>query len=364
MRRRSAQGVAILAVAAGTSGFALAACSLGGGISQAPPPVIAPPPSPGPPAAGPPPPGPACGNGKRLRVHFYDVGQALAALVDLPDGRHVLVDTGDSPARSGCGEVCATKHNALLAKLRADLYGAPIDLLWITHQHSDHIGGAPEVLAAFKVGAYVDNGKDERKAEVRLAHRAAEQHGARVGTVDPAHAEAPLEATSELRITPVVPATWPPSCAHDANACSILLRIDYCASSVLFTGDAEHDEESRLTTLAPVTLLQVGHHGSDTSTTPAFLSRAKPRYAVISAGRPDEGLNADYCHPRALVVERLTRVLGGPGRQTLRAFDGTRCAGAQPSEWRDAATSDRMWTTARDGDVVVSTGGDGVFVRD
>lgn len=341
---------------------ALGACSSRAGISPAPPPVIVPP---SPPPPSPPPPSPTCGDGgQRLRVHFYDVGQALAALVDLPDGRHVLVDTGDSPVRSGCGDVCATKHAALLDKLRADLHGAPIDLLWVTHQHSDHIGGAPEVLAAFKVGTYADNGKDEHKAEVRLAHRAALEHGARIAIVDPAHAEAPLAGSSGVRVTPVVPPGWPPSCAHDPNACSILLRVDYCASSVLFTGDAEHDEEAHLGALAPVTLLQIGHHGSETSTTPAFLSRAKPRYAVISAGRPDEGLNADYCHPRALIVERLTKLLGGPGRQTLRAFDGNRCAGSKPSEWIDAPASDRLWATERDGDVVLSTAGDGVFVRD
>jgi competence protein ComEC len=53
----------------------------------------------------------------------------------------------------------------LLDKLRTDLHGAPIDLLWITHKHSDHIGGAPEVLSTFTVGAYVDNGRDARKSE-------------------------------------------------------------------------------------------------------------------------------------------------------------------------------------------------------
>ncbi len=342
-----------------------AACT-SAGIGTAPPPVVVPPPSTPPPPTEPPP-GPSCGaSGQRLRVHFYDVGQALAALVDLPDGRHVLVDTGDSPARSGCGDVCANKHKDLLDKLRADLHGAPLDLLWITHQHSDHIGGAPEVMGAFKVAVYADNGKDERKAEVRRAHLAAGTHGARKVVVDPDHPESPLPtpAAGDVRVTPVVPASWPPSCAHDANACSILLRVDYCRSSVLFTGDAEHDEEARLGALAPATLLQVGHHGSETSTTPGFLSRVRPRYAVISAGRPDEGLNADYCHPRAIVVERLTKILGGPGAKTLRAFDGARCARATPADWVDARSSDNLWATARDGDVVVSTSGDGVFVRE
>ena len=348
-----------------TLALLVAACSGGGAVAPPPSPVVPPPPTVVPPSPPPPAPGPACGaSGQRLRVHFYDVGQALSALVDLPDGRHVLVDTGDSPARSGCGDVCATKHRGLVERLRADLHGAPIDLVWITHQHSDHIGGAPEILGAFKVGAYVDNGRDERKAEVKNAHRAAEAHGTAMKQADPEHITPPLAATPEVRITPVVPAAWPSSCPHDANACSILLRIDYCASSVLFTGDAEHDEEAHLTALAPVTLLQVGHHGSDTSTTPGFLSRAKPRYAVISAGRQDEGLNADYCHPRALVVDRLTKVLGGPGQKTLRAFDGVRCANARPAEWMDSPASDRLWATSRDGDVVLSTAGDGVFTRD
>src|SRR6202158_6220244 len=81
-----------------------------------------------------------CGAGRRMSVHFYDVGQGLAALVDLPDGRHVLVDTGDNPHREQCDD-CATKHEHLIEKLRSDLAGAPIDLVWITHQHSDHIGG-------------------------------------------------------------------------------------------------------------------------------------------------------------------------------------------------------------------------------
>lgn len=308
--------------------------------------------------------GPACGAGRKLRVHFYDVGQALAALVDLPDGRHVLVDAGDSPQRPGCGDVCATKHQALLDKLRADLGDAPIDLLWITHPHSDHVGGAPGVLSTFKTGAYVDNGRDARKAEVRRAHREAESHGTTVSVADPANLAPPLAAAPGVALTAIAPAAWPPACTHDANACSILLRVDFCASSVLFTGDAEADEEARLGALAPATLLQVGHHGSDTSSTPGLLAKVRPRYAVISAGRQDEGPNAEYCHPRALVVGRLTRLLGGPGGKTLRAFDGARCARAQPGEWIDVPASDRLWATERDGDVVLTTSGDGVFTRE
>ena len=297
-----------------------------------------------------------------MSVHFYDVGQALAALVDLPDGRHVLVDTGDNPHRERCDD-CAQKHEHLIERLRSDLAGTPIDLVWITHQHSDHLGGAADVLGAFKVGEYVDNGRDPEKAEVRRVHEAADMRGTARRVVNPEHLDVPIANSPDVRLTAIVPPTWPGSCAHDENECSIALRIDFCLSSILFTGDAEHEEEGKLDPQGPVTLLQVGHHGSETSTSPVFLAKVRPTYAIISAGKPDEGMNHDYCHPRAIIVKRLTNALGGPGSGSVRAFDGERCDGAHPSDWIDIPANDHLWTTERDGDVVLTTTGDGAFVR-
>lgn len=308
-------------------------------------------------------PTPTCAGAQLLRAHFYDVGQGLAVLLDLPDGHHVMVDTGDSATRSGCGDVCAVAERHVLDRLRADLAGAPIDVLWITHPHSDHVGAAADVLGSFAVGLFVDNGRDPHKAEVVRAHRAAREHGVPVRAVDPEHPEWPGPAFAGVTLRPLLPPRWPHACAHDENECSIALRVDFCASSILLTGDAEHAEEVELQGLGPVTLLQVGHHGSATSTSPAFLTRTHPKYAVISVGKPGEGLNAGYCLPRALVVQRLTRVLGGAGVGTLPAFDGDRCEGSAPSDWTAVPTSDRLWATDCDGDVVLTTRGDGVFER-
>ncbi len=304
------------------------------------------------------------GEAPRMRVNVYDVGQGLAALVELPDGRHVLVDTGDSPRRADCGEACAGANQHLLTRLRADLRGAPIDLLWVTHPHSDHIGGVPAVLDAFPVVTYADNGRDPDKAEVRRAHRAAEEHGVAIRVIDPEHSGSPLSNAAGVTITPVLPLRWPASCAHDANPCSIALRIDYGSSSVLFAGDADHTEEATLDPRGPVTLLQVGHHGSDTSTTPAFLAKVKPKYAVISAGKPGEGLNREFCHPRALIVQRLTKVMGGGATKTILAFDGLRCDRARSSDWIAVPASENLWITARDGDVALTTTGDGKFSQE
>jgi competence protein ComEC len=302
-----------------------------------------------------------------MRVRFYDAGQALAVLVTLPDGRRLLVDTGENPRRP-CAE-CRAWHERVMTGLRKDVGPRGLDLVWITHQHSDHVGGAKAVLGAFSVGVYVDNGRDlEKTAGVRDARAAAAASSTKLRVVDPDHPEAPMAGGAGVTITPIVPAAWPAECTNaepDPNACSIALRIDYCRSSVLFTGDAPKAEEDLLDTRGEVTLLQVGHHGSKTSTGEAFLAKVRPKYAVISAAKPGEGTN-DHCHPRSLVVENLTKAMGGPGTHTVRAFDGAvRCKPGepQPEHRLDLPASDRLWVTARDGDVTLVTTGDGVFTR-
>lgn len=153
--------------------------------SSPPRPATAATPSPTAPQAGtvppnrapPPATAPATCGGPPLRVAFYAVGQGLAALITLPDDRHILVDTGESPTRPGCGKPCKLWHQHLMAGLAHDLGDAPIDLLWITHPHSDHIGGAVDVLATFPVATYVDNGRDLTGATVRRTRDAAAAHG-------------------------------------------------------------------------------------------------------------------------------------------------------------------------------------------
>jgi competence protein ComEC len=233
----------------------------------------------------------------------------------------------------------------------------------MTHQTSDDLGGAPGVLSTFKVGTYVDNGRDLEEAEVRKARAVAQQRGVAVRVVDPDHRSSPIADSADVKFHAVLPAVWPLACAHNPDECSIGLRIDFCASSILFMGDAEHEEDAVLDPGGPVTLLQVAHHGSETTTTLDFLAQAKPRYAVISAGKPGDGPNRGLCNPRARLVERLTEALGGPGASSLTAFPGGRCEHAKDASWVSVPASDRLWATERDGDVVLATSGDGAFTR-
>lgn len=303
-----------------------------------------------------------CG-GAKLRVRFYDVAQGLAALVDLPDGRRVLVDAGDAPTRAKCDDVCSRAHEHLMTSLARDVGAAPIDLLWITHPHSDHMGGASDVIDAMTVRALAENGLDADKSEMQHLHRAAARRNVPVHVVAAGATSTPLADSPGLRLRAITPPEWSPHCKGDANACSIALRIDYCASSILFTGDADKPEEARLDPGA-ATLLQVGHHGSETSSTPGFLMRVQPRYAVVSSGKPDEGLNRGYCHPRASSLEALSAALGGARSKTLRAYSAHKCESPSATGWIDAQVSDRLFSTARDGDVVLATTGDGTFARE
>ena len=91
--------------------------------------------------------------------------------------------------------------------------------------------------------------------------------------------------------------------ASDVNDTSIVLRIDYGQTSFLFTGDAERAAEQALLNSGAnlgATVLKVGHHGSDTSTTYPFLREIMPTYAVVSVGKGNV-----YGHPTADTLSRL-----------------------------------------------------------
>jgi competence protein ComEC len=298
-----------------------------------------------------------CTSRALLRVHFYDVGQASAALVELPDGRTILVDAGGD-------------RTALAPKLERDLRGRPISLAWITHPHDDHLNQFKAVLRHARVEVYADNGfdggapsrSDSRGLGVRMRAEAVAK-GARVVTIGPDRRDAPIPGSgAALRFTPVVPTSWTPACAKGhSNNCSIGLRIDYCDSSVLFMGDAEAAEEKFLRGLGPVGLLGLPHHGSKTSSTASFLAATRPRYVVISVG--DTGNS--HCHPSARTIERVGRALGGSSTSTVPAsVDSRPGQHATACVWTRTARSDRLWLTSVDGDVVLATRGDGVFVRE
>jgi competence protein ComEC len=236
-----------------------------------------------------------------LRATFVDVGQGDAALVDLPDGRLMLIDAGGNPG----GGVDPGK--AALLPLLSARRRASIDIAVLTHPHPDHYGGLHALLATVPVAELWDSGQAGAEAELNAAAAEAAQliataraRGARVRT--PAELCGHKQRAGGARIELLWPCPRFQS-THDANDNSLVLRIDFGRRSLLFAGDAEQHAESELIARGArlrADVLKVGHHGSRTSTGAAFLRAVSPRLAVISAG-----VGNRFGHPHAEVMTRL-----------------------------------------------------------
>jgi competence protein ComEC len=169
--------------------------------------------------------------------------------------------------------------------------------------------------------------------------------------VDPSTKAILFNETGDVKLTAIVPSEFSSKCtSSDRNLCSIMLRIDYCASSVLLTGDEEQDEEASFPPMRPVTRLQAGHHGSKTSSGDDFLAALQPKYVVVSAGKPDESW--------------LLRPVSHDGRKSNPRTWGSGSADHRGLRWGEVPArrvsplagfvevpaSDRLWATERDGD--------------
>ena len=237
-----------------------------------------------------------------LDVMYLDVGQGDAALLRLPNGEGVLIDAGPrSPftgSDAGSRFILPQLAHHGITKLAA---------IVITHPDSDHIGGVPSVL---------------RAVPVRRVFRSGYQHSSGLfeetnAVLDSLHIpQRTVRAGDSLALSPgvriyvlypfeEVPETGP-------NAHSVVLLVRYGAFSFLFMGDAPLEAELRITQryreLLQSHVLKVGHHGSKTSSIPAFLNSAagsqeavRNPYAIVSvAGRNRYGL------PDEEILDRLT----------------------------------------------------------
>lgn len=233
-----------------------------------------------------------------LRVTFLDVGQGDAALVDLPDGRLMVIDAGGAP-----GGGPDPGERALVPLLRARRRSR-IDVLVISHPHPDHYEGARALIERFEVGEVWDSGQALFEAPggpvARLlvdAHR----RGARVLGPEQLCRATRRFGRAVLRVhhpCPRFDAGWGP------NENSLVLELRLGDRRLLFAGDAEAHAEAALLArgVEPVDVLKVAHHGSRTSSSAALLDALRPRVAVVSAGRHNR-----FGHPHAEVWARLRR---------------------------------------------------------
>lgn len=260
-----------------------------------------------------------------MRVHFLDVGQGDCELIELPDGKIMLID-------GGADDESATRVIRYLNALKIET----IDYLLITHADSDHCGGLQKVVKYKEVKrAFLPLTNATENEAYAAVHAELMAKGCQL---DKAVGSEDLNGEGELSYT--LRFLYPnsktePSANNNEN--SAVVWLDYLGASVLFTGDAPISTEEKLmlyhrlellgesVKLTETELLKVAHHGSADSTSLSFLQYLGVKQAVISCGADNA-----YGHPTLEVLSALS---------------------AQRAEiYRTDERGDLVWTVSKTGD--------------
>ena len=228
----------------------------------------------------------------KLHVSFLDVGQGDAILIQTPNHQDILVDGGPS-AQAISGEL--SRH--------LPFWDRTIELVVLTHQHLDHLTGLLEVLQRYKVQQvlYLDTDYQtppEQEWLSLIRDKGIKSTLAKAGQIiNLGSDEAPIEV-----INPTPGSTVP---AMDNG---VVLRLSDDKISFLLTSDISAESELDLITRRAdltSTVLKVAHHGSDSSSSAAFLAVVDPKLAVISVGADNT-----FGHPGEETMARLTDAVG------------------------------------------------------
>lgn len=272
-------------------------------------------------------------NVRDLKVYFIDIGQGDCIFIELPDGKNMLIDTGE-------------KRNAGKAKIDKYLRDekgnkVTIDYCVATHPDSDHIGLMPyvyeqyDVLKSYRPYVYSENKSAsalpyELNKGIKIKNSSniyydyitnvnAEQTYWEFFKDDSDFSNGFTGKDGEIYeytvnfVMPYADNLNDYQYFTTPNDFSAVIMLEYADRKILFTGDIEYEtgkkgaEQSfirEFSTSNPAMVdcdvLKVAHHGSDSSTSPEFLSLVKPEYSVISCG-----LSNKHRHPLKSTLDNL-----------------------------------------------------------
>lgn len=218
-----------------------------------------------------------------LKIHYIDVGQGDSILLQ-QDGKNMLIDAGTNDSTD---PLVSYLKNQNIQK---------IDYLILTHPHEDHIGGADKVIEQFNIGSVIMPKVTTPTKTFKDVVSAMNDKKLKAAAPVPGSTFKLGNADCEI-LGPIN------SKKDDLNTYSIVLKVTFGNTKFLFTGDAQVSNEQDMINKGydlKADVLKVGHHGSRTSSSEAFLKKVSPEFAVISCGKGN-----DYGHPHKVIMDRL-----------------------------------------------------------
>lgn len=220
-----------------------------------------------------------------MQVHFMDVGQADAALLQYSEegtAYNILIDSGDWTGNEAVDYLNAEDVHSL-------------DLMVGSHPHSDHIGQMDKVMEEVEIEEVWMSGDETDSQVYERVIDSIDDEGAAYN--EPRAGESYDVGPLEIDVVS------PDQLHGDLNDDSIVMRVTYGDVSFMFTGDAEENAEQTMVNQQDnldADILKVGHHGSNTSSTEAFIDSVDPDVAIMSVGEDNT-----YGHPDEEVVSRF-----------------------------------------------------------
>ena len=246
-------------------------------------------------------------NGGVLSAWFIDVGQGDCIFLESPSGKTMLIDSGENKYYDDINEFLTGRGAGAL------------DVVIATHPHSDHIGGMQNIIQNYSIGASYMTDAVHTTATFERMLDALEDNDVSVYQAV-AGEESFIEWDSDIEVRILSP--FDNADYKDLNDESIMIRVKYGDTSILFTGDAEIGAENIAMSRLPASffkadILKLGHHGSSTSSGEAFLNAVSPQIAVGMMGKENK-----YGHPHQETLDLLERLEIKLYRTDL---DGTVC---------------------------------------